>query len=977
MKRILLLFIGITFAYLAQAQTFTATTPVAIYSAPSGGTFGPVSVTNVPPVPLGPATVTFFYRGDLNSSGEYFDLFDENNNNLGRSNLANPQCNTTYASRSFTIAQTTVQGWAADGIITFSFNASTAVNGSSLCGTNASGAYVTISYGYSPATYDAAVFDLQPTSGNNVQTPLSQAQIAIFEATALAAGDSLITGVSVQLNITPGTYVDSFNVDTLFRQQDTTLAFGLPFIPTGVANYSAQAVVSMDQLDTLPLNDTSFYELIVSDSVMARDDSTVSSGIGNGTPIEFGHRFTVVASDTVSSVSYYLNTPTVGTSLKLKIYTFSDTAQNGNPAPHQLVDSSRTITVTSTTAGWYNAQIGCGGTVLTPGEYFVSVVQQNPNNMGLGYTTFQTVQDTFLYVNLQDTTQWRNAFDPGLNTLVQSITLLIRPNFGRQAEVNLLPDTAYYCAQSNTFLKPSGNWDKLDWGTGSTQDSISVASNAVFSLTVTDEIGCEFEDSLQVLQRAPIQYSATVNDASCGGSDGSVIASASGSLAPYSYAWDNGMMTDSIGGITGGSYEVTVTDSYGCEIAATNTVFGLNPVVAGSYSPPTCNGDADGSATVSVVDGIPSFTYAWQGGGSTTDQLSGLAAGTYTVTVTDSSNCSATINIDVINPDTLNVAFSNSTNPTNCGSNDGLAVASVSGGVSPYSYFWSNGQNQQNNINLSTGVYDVTVTDSLGCVRTGTVTLIDANAPSVAGVGSSVTCSEDLGSVSVTVVGGTAPFIFSWDNGSNDSNQTAVAVGTYNVNVVDAAGCIKVASAQVQGPDKMDVTFDITYGPAGDGDTDIDAVITGATSPYSAYQWYTVNGSFITPIAGETNAQYTDVVNGTYQIRVEDAQGCLDSAEVEIENLSVGIVENGFGNKLSVYPNPTNNSVNVVLSDMIGSDVQIQVTDASGRLVGSNEIENYQGQNLNFDLSNQAEGIYLIRVNADDKTAVSKVQLIR
>lgn len=978
MKRFLLVLMGLTLGLVVEAQTFTATTATAVYSAPSGGNFGPVSLTNVPPVPLGSATVEFFYRGDLDfpTSNEYFDLIDENGSTIGRSNSAT-QCNPNYQSRTFTIPQATITSWAADGTIQFRFNAGTGVNGSTLC-SQPSGAYVTISYPYSPAPYDAGCFNLQPTAGSYVQTPVSQAQAVEFEATAMCTGDSTITGINVTMTIPNTAYVDSFNVDTLTRQQDTTHAFPSPFVPTMAAEYVAQAVVSMDQTDTVPLNDTSRYTLFISDSVLARDDSSVTGGIGGTTPQEFGHMFTVTNADTLTTVSFYLNNPSVGTSIRLKLYTFTDTALAGNPGPETLIDSSRTVIINSSNAGWYSAEIGCGGRVLSPGNYFVAIHQLNPNNMGLGYTTFKNGTDTFLFLNFsQDTIGWRNAYHSSVNPLVTGITFLLRTNFGTVGQKNFLMDTTYYCDQSQVGIRPSGNWDTFSWSTGSSDDSINVGSTRVINLNVVDEIGCSYADSIQVLPRPAIQTSASVTDANCGASDGEIVASASGSSAPYSYAWSNGATGDSIGGLAGGTYDVTVTDGFACETAFGILVLGKNPVLAGTYTPPTCAGDGDGAATVSVVDGIPSYTYSWQGGGSTTDQLSGLSSGTYSVTVTDSSNCSASINIDVVDPDTLVVGTQNSTNPSNCGANDGLARASVTGGVSPYSYFWSNGQNQRDNINLSTGTYDVTVTDALGCVRTGTVTLIDPNAPTVAGIGSMVTCSEDLGSVSVTVNGGTPPYQYSWDNGSQDSSQTSIPIGTYNVNVVDAAGCVKVGTAVVDGPNAMDVDFQIAYGPAGDGDTDVDAVITGANSPYSTYQWKTVNGTFTAPIAGATTTTLNDAMNGDYMIVVEDAQGCLDSAEVTVNNLSVGIIHNSLSKSLNVYPNPTNAKVNIMANDLSGQSIDIKVIDATGRIVGTSSVESYQGEELQFDLSNQAEGIYMIHLQSGDHSAITRVQLIR
>jgi len=436
-------------------------------------------------------------------------------------------------------------------------------------------------------------------------------------------------------------------------------------------------------------------------------------------------------------------------------------------------------------------------------------------------------------------------------------------------------------------------------------------------------------------------------------------------------------MDDTVSNIPGGYYMVTATDAVGCSEDASFLVLGKNPILAPAYTPPTCNGDADGVAQVNITEGIPSYTYAWQGGGSTSDQLTGLSAGSYTVTVTDSSNCSSSITIDVVNPDSLLLSTSNSSNPTSCGANDGQARVDVTGGVAPYSYFWSNSQNQKRAINLSTGTFDVTVTDALGCVRTSTVTLIDPNAPTIAGVGSSVTCSHDLGTVAVTVTGGTAPYSYFWNNNSTDSSQTGLAVGSYNVNVIDADNCIQQTTVDVSGPDHLDVDFQITYGPAGDGDTDVDAVITGANSPYSTYQWKTHNGIFSSPISGATTTTLADAMNGNYRLVVEDAQGCLDSADVSVNNISVGINLNEISNNgLMVYPNPTNGKLNLSLENVTG-DLQIKVLDAQGRMIADRSIASYSGNVIEMDLSSQADGIYFIEVNSSENRMIQKVHLNR
>ena len=807
------------------------------------------------------------------------------------------------------------------------------------------------------------------------QIPFTQGPSYEFSANVRSTGFDTITGTSLNASISNTAYSQSINVGTLVPTADTTETNWNIFSPVSAGDYDFTVVASINENDTVPTNDTGMFRFTVSDTVLARDDSSVTGGIGGTTIQQFGHKFTVNASDTMSTASFFLNSPAVGTSIKLKLYTFSDTALSGAPGPDQLLDSSRVITVLSSSADWYTAEIGCGGRVLSPGDYFISIVQMNPNNMSLGYVTQKLGTDTFLFLDFNDGVGWRDAYHATVNPLVQGITFLLRTNFGRVSEKDILADTSYYCDGASVGVKPGGVFSTFSWSNGSIQDSINVSTSGVYAVTVDDEIGCTFSDSIQVLSRNPIAYVPTVNDASCGGTDGSVISSASGSLAPYMYAWDNGQMGDTLSAVAGGTYSVTVTDSYGCEETENVLVLGKNPVLGSSYTPPTCNGDADGVASVSVVEGIPSYTYAWQGGGSTTDQLNALSAGTYSVTVTDSSNCSTTINIDVVNPDSLLLNTASSSNPTVCGANDGLAVVGVTGGVTPYSYFWSNGQNQQSAINLATGTFDVTVTDGLGCVRTSTVTLIDPNAPTLTAVNSTVTCSEDLGDVTVTVAGGTAPFTFLWSNSGTDSVQTDLAVGTYSVNVVDDAGCVKLVTVAVQGPDKMDVDFNITYGPAGDGDTDVDAIITGANAPYSTYHWKTYSGVFSTPVAGATASLLTDALNDNYRIVVEDAQGCLDSADVEINNLSVGLeLLSAQDQALKVYPNPTSAKVFVSLDAEFGSST-IKVLDSHGRVLMENTIASCQGEELEMDLSGFAKGMYFVMFVSEENQHISKIQV--
>jgi hypothetical protein len=819
------------------------------------------------------------------------------------------------------------------------------------------------------------------------QIPFVQAPVFSFESTVRNSGFDTITGVTMNASISGTAYSQAIGVGTMLPAEDTTVNGWNPYVPTAQGAYEFQVVATINETDTLPFNDTTSVVFTVSDTVLARDDSSVTGGLGFNPPYtgEFGHVIDVVSSDTLTSTSFYLSSPAVGTTLRAYVYK-SDTAKTSSTSYlydvnsglyWNRIDSSRSFTVSTGTGAWYTLLLGCEeGVAVDPGKYMIGVYQLNPNNMSFGYTYSQpTDTGITFYRNAQTDTVWVDLKTSP--STVSNATYMIRANFGVKAVRNLFADTAYYCNGGNVTLKPSGSWDSFTWDNQTRRDSLVVNSQGVYGLMVEDELGCQYMDSVRVLERDPITVNATVSVATCGNSDGMAIAMASGSNAPFTYMWDNGTMDDTVSGIPGGTYMVTATDAVGCTEDASFLVLGKNPVLAGTYTPPTCNGDADGVAQVNVTEGIPSYTYAWQTGGSTSDQLSGLSSGTYTVTVTDSSNCSSSITVSVVDPDSLLLSTSNSTNPSTCGANDGEARVDVTGGVAPYSYFWSNNQNQKRAINLATGTFDVTVTDALGCVRTSTVTLVDPNTPTVAGVGSSVTCSHDLGNVAVTVSGGTPPYNYFWNNNSTDSSQTGLAVGSYNVNVTDSEGCLTEATVDVSGPDHMDVDFQITYGPAGDGDTDVDAVITGANNPYNSYQWKTFNGIFSNDISGATTTTLNDAVNGNYRLVVEDAQGCLDSAEVSVNNISVGINMNVLSeNGMMVYPNPTNGKVNIKLEDVSG-DLHVKVLDAQGRIIAETNVDSYTGSVIEMNLSNQADGIYFIEVNSSSDRMIQKIHLNR
>ena len=151
-------------------------------------------------------------------------------------------------------------------------------------------------------------------------------------------------------------------------------------------------------------------------------------------------------------------------------------------------------------------------------------------------------------------------------------------------------------------------------------------------------------------------------------------------------------------------------------------------------------------------------------GATSTQDISGLVAGTYSVVITDNNGCTLTVSATLTEPSAL--ALSHTQTNVSCnGTNDGAIDLTVSGGVAPYAYSWSDGSTTQDLTALVAGTYSITVTDNNGCTATLNITITEPNALVVALVPTNVTCNSGAdGAIDLTVSGGTAPYSYVWDD---------------------------------------------------------------------------------------------------------------------------------------------------------------------------------------------------------------------
>ena len=357
------------------------------------------------------------------------------------------------------------------------------------------------------------------------------------------------------------------------------------------------------------------------------------------------------------------------------------------------------------------------------------------------------------------------------------------------------------CAGNNgaATASPSGSTSpySYQWSNGGNTVSISGLAQGTYTVTATSANGCTATATAVVGFNNSLSTQAIVSQqVSCaGGADGEAQAVGLGA-ATITYQWSNGAAGQIASGLTAGVHSVTITGGI-CSAVRSVTVTepaAMNLNVVNSHSP-CVQGTGQIVSTVSGGGGSP-YNFIWSNGASA-QNLSNLAAGTYTLTVTDGSGCttitSTTINITQ-GPSVSSVFTAPSCNSSGDGSID--VTVSPSGN---YSFLWNNGATTEDLSGINSGIFTVQVTDTAsGCVINHSDT-VSGPAPLTAVFSTTQpsTPSHSNGAVSVAANGGTSPFSFVWNTGSTADQLLGIGTGTYIVTITDANGCSLVDSITV------------------------------------------------------------------------------------------------------------------------------------------------------------------------------------
>ena len=580
----------------------------------------------------------------------------------------------------------------------------------------------------------------------------------------------------------------------------------------------------------------------------------------------FGGSGSVVLNATGANAPYtYGGSPTQN--LSPGTYTYTATSTNG------CVSAPVSITITQPQVGLIlsNTQVNVlcfgnntgsidltvtGGTGPYTYAWSNNTTAQDPSNLIAGVYTV-TVTDA----NGCTATATVTITQPASALVATTTQVMIACFGGSTGSVNMTPTggTAPY-----TYV----------WTGGSTAQSAIGVPAGTYTVVVTDANGCTTTISATITQpQAPLSLATTQVNVLCfGNSTGSIDLSPSGGTPGYTYAWSNNSTIQDPLNLIAGTYTVVVTDANGCidttSVIITQPQSGLS--LSSTQVNVLCFGNNTGAINLTVAGGTAPYTYAWSNN-TTAQDPSNLIAGVYTVTVTDANGCTATLSITITQPATA-VSISTTVQNILCLNGTGSINSSPAGGVSPYTYSWSNQATTQNITNLQAGNYTVTVTDANGCT---------ANAVGVVAITLSTVPVQINNSTGTNVLTCTTPAIslqatggvtYTWTGGQtpNTANNVITIPGSYTVNMIDPNGCAVSQS--------IVITQNITPPTSGitnsTGTTIIDcnaSSINLLATGGGTYQWNNGLG---------TNASQSISQAGSFTVVVTAANGCLDSSTV-------------------------------------------------------------------------------------------------
>jgi len=566
---------------------------------------------------------------------------------------------------------------------------------------------------------------------------------------------------------------------------------------------------------------------------------------------------------------------------------------------HKIVDPPGSTVTISPVTDFHGSVVSCNGkadgilsaTVVGSASDYTWFRNGSPNGYGATMSSISNVNkgDYKVVITYNSKCKAEASFSVSEPESVDAAIVVTSSHHGQAISCTGASDANLKASVLNPNLQQSPYTYK--WNTGIENPALLGVKAGNYSVVIKDVNNCEGSASIDVDDPAPVV--ALINTVSnysnfgvsCfGRNDGNITAGGQGGTGVYSYSWSNGMSTSVNSNLTAGTYTVTVSDNNGChdDVSQVITSPPLLELDFGSFNDVSCFGGNNGAIALEAKGGVVN-TYEFSKDNGTSWQASpvfnGLAIGNYTLTVKDNNNCQQTLSKTLVQPNEIEIAFSD-VNPSLCSTLVGTATANVTGGVSGYSYEWRDsesnavGNNAATLSNVRGDEYTVTVHDSNLCEATNSVVINSLDGAKSNYTMTPAKCFDSSdGSALVNITSGDGPFDVEWPDGQTTLQGINLKRDAYNVRITDVRNCTVIQTVNVSSPDALQLQQQNKIIPTCNGDCDgtLELVASGGVGGYS-YLWN-----------GKTSSLQTQLCAGDYPVVLKDGNQCVLNQTITLE----------------------------------------------------------------------------------------------
>jgi hypothetical protein len=449
-----------------------------------------------------------------------------------------------------------------------------------------------------------------------------------------------------------------------------------------------------------------------------------------------------------------------------------------------------------------------------------------------------------------------------------------------------------------------------------------------------------------------------IENASCF-NDGSIRALVSEGETPYTYQWSNGDTTDYLPDLSPGDYFVTVTDINQASRIGLAVVEQFQEVPEYQISDPSCYQGNDGSIAI-MLDTLH-YNFQWSNGNRKAINEN-LSPGNYSLTITDANDCELVLEgLEVFERDSFHIENIHMDLAACPDEMDNQVAIELYGSSPPYSFSWSDGNQDSLRTNLSAGTFELTITDVNECIK-----FLEIDIPNpifeINLIGDSTSCAlANDGKVFPNINGGHLPYSFLWSNGDTSQTLENISSGDYTLTITDGMGCVKIDMISIFAKEALQIVIDSVQQISESGGGSIDISVSGLSGNYS-FQWYNQDSLY------QNEEDLTSLEKGSYYLVVTDLEsGCsLQSSLIEIFDFtSVSKLEES---DCLIYPNPSSDYLNFDCLEIID---KAQIYNASGQLMQEKISSNNQ-----LEVKNYPDGVYILALFNSNEIQLSKFLII-